>query len=134
MAEQHAAAQDRDRRVGGEEALQRDVQLMLDAGVLDLSGWRTGVDLGDHVGVSGEVITSRRGELSVLVDEWTVTAKCLHPLPDKRKGLTDPENSLADAAVQDLLDYLAAFPGFNGSLVGGQKTWRMTQNMTVTEP
>ncbi|MEV4602272.1 bifunctional lysylphosphatidylglycerol synthetase/lysine--tRNA ligase LysX [Amycolatopsis sp. NPDC049253] len=68
-----------------------EVQLMLDAGVLDLAGWRTGVDLGDHVGVSGEVITSRRGELSVLVDEWTVTAKCLHPLPDKRKGLTDPE-------------------------------------------
>ena len=36
-------------------------------------------------------MTSKRGELSVLVDEWTVTAKCLHPLPDKRKGLTDPE-------------------------------------------
>ncbi|WP_043834889.1 bifunctional lysylphosphatidylglycerol synthetase/lysine--tRNA ligase LysX [Amycolatopsis nivea] len=68
-----------------------ELQLMLDAKVLDLTGWRTGVDLGDHVGVSGEVITSRRGELSVLVDEWTVTAKCLHPLPDKRKGLTDPE-------------------------------------------
>ncbi|QRP44958.1 bifunctional lysylphosphatidylglycerol synthetase/lysine--tRNA ligase LysX [Amycolatopsis sp. FDAARGOS 1241] len=68
-----------------------EVQLMLDAAVLDLAGWRTGVDLGDHVGVSGEVVTSRRGELSVLVDEWTVTAKCLHPLPDKRKGLIDPE-------------------------------------------
>ncbi|MFE0028002.1 bifunctional lysylphosphatidylglycerol synthetase/lysine--tRNA ligase LysX [Amycolatopsis sp. NPDC059021] len=68
-----------------------EIQLMLDASVLDLTGWRTGIDLGDHVGVSGQVITSRRGELSVLVDEWTVTAKCLHPLPDKRKGLTDPE-------------------------------------------
>ncbi|MFI5612299.1 bifunctional lysylphosphatidylglycerol synthetase/lysine--tRNA ligase LysX [Amycolatopsis sp. NPDC051903] len=68
-----------------------EVQLMLDAAVLELAGWRTGVDLGDHVGVSGEVVTSRRGELSVLVNEWTVTAKCLHPLPDKRKGLTDPE-------------------------------------------
>ncbi|HEY2059871.1 MAG TPA: bifunctional lysylphosphatidylglycerol synthetase/lysine--tRNA ligase LysX [Amycolatopsis sp.] len=68
-----------------------ELQLMLDARELDLSGWRGGVDLGDHVGVSGQVVTSRRGELSVLVDEWTVTAKCLHPLPDKRKGLTDPE-------------------------------------------
>ncbi|MDT7802052.1 MAG: lysyl-tRNA synthetase, class [Actinomycetota bacterium] len=68
-----------------------EIQLMLDAGELDLTGWRTGVDLGDHVGVSGQVVTSKRGELSVLVDEWTVTAKCLHPLPDKRKGLTDPE-------------------------------------------
>jgi lysyl-tRNA synthetase class 2 len=68
-----------------------EIQLMLEAGELDLTGWRTGVDLGDHVGVSGHVVTSKRGELSVLVDEWTVTAKCLHPLPDKRKGLTDPE-------------------------------------------
>ncbi|RSM36145.1 bifunctional lysylphosphatidylglycerol synthetase/lysine--tRNA ligase LysX [Amycolatopsis balhimycina DSM 5908] len=68
-----------------------EIQLMLEAGELDLTGWRTGVDLGDHVGVSGQVVTSKRGELSVLVDEWTVTAKCLHPLPDKRKGLTDPE-------------------------------------------
>ncbi|RJQ79519.1 bifunctional lysylphosphatidylglycerol synthetase/lysine--tRNA ligase LysX [Amycolatopsis panacis] len=68
-----------------------ELQLMLDAKVLDLSGWRKGVDLGDHVGVRGEIITSRRGELSVLVQEWTVTAKCLHPLPDKRRGLIDPE-------------------------------------------
>jgi lysyl-tRNA synthetase class 2 len=68
-----------------------EIQLMLESGELDLTGWRTGVDLGDHVGVSGQVVTSKRGELSVLVDEWTVTAKCLHPLPDKRKGLTDPE-------------------------------------------
>jgi len=68
-----------------------EIQLMLDASRLDLTGWRTGVDLGDHVGVRGQVVVSRRGELSVLVEEWTVTAKCLHPLPDKRKGLTDPE-------------------------------------------
>jgi lysyl-tRNA synthetase class 2 len=37
------------------------------------------------------VVTSRRGELSVLAKEWTVTAKCLHPLPDKHKGLADEE-------------------------------------------
>lgn len=66
-----------------------ELQLMLEDG--KLGAWRDGVDLGDHVGVRGQVVTSRRGELSVLVDEWTVTAKCLHPLPDKRKGLVDPE-------------------------------------------
>ncbi|MTD57951.1 bifunctional lysylphosphatidylglycerol synthetase/lysine--tRNA ligase LysX [Amycolatopsis pithecellobii] len=64
-----------------------ELQLMLGADEL----WRSGVDLGDHVGVCGEVVTSRRGELSVLVAEWTITAKCLHPLPDKRKGLADAE-------------------------------------------
>ncbi|MET0132513.1 MAG: bifunctional lysylphosphatidylglycerol synthetase/lysine--tRNA ligase LysX [Kibdelosporangium sp.] len=57
-----------------------------------LADWRSAVDLGDHVGVRGEVVTSRNGELSVHADEWAVTAKCLHPLPDKRKGLSDPES------------------------------------------
>ncbi|HEX9335611.1 MAG TPA: bifunctional lysylphosphatidylglycerol synthetase/lysine--tRNA ligase LysX, partial [Pseudonocardiaceae bacterium] len=71
-----------------------ELQVMLAAGQLGdigLHQWRAGVDLGDHVGVRGEVITSRRGELSVLAKEWTVTAKCLHPLPDKHKGLADEE-------------------------------------------
>ncbi|KAA2263847.1 bifunctional lysylphosphatidylglycerol synthetase/lysine--tRNA ligase LysX [Solihabitans fulvus] len=71
-----------------------ELQVMLSAerlGAAGLAGWKSGVDLGDHVGVSGEVVASRRGELSVLADRWTVTAKCLHPLPDKRKGLSDPE-------------------------------------------
>ncbi len=68
------------------------VMLALDRlGEEGLRSWKSTVDLGDHVGVHGEVITSRRGELSVLVDRWTITAKCLHPLPDKRKGLADPE-------------------------------------------
>ncbi|MEU5693784.1 bifunctional lysylphosphatidylglycerol synthetase/lysine--tRNA ligase LysX [Actinosynnema sp. NPDC020468] len=70
-----------------------ELQVMLDAERLGagLDTWKSGVDLGDHVGVRGEVIKSRRGELSVLADGWAVTAKCLHPLPDKRKGLADPE-------------------------------------------
>jgi lysyl-tRNA synthetase, class II len=57
----------------------------------NLAGWKGDVDLGDHVGVTGEVITSRRGELSIMVESWALTAKCLRPLPDKHKGLTDPE-------------------------------------------
>ena len=56
-----------------------------------LAAWKSDVDLGDHVGVRGEVITSKRGELSVLADEWAMVAKALRPLPDKHKGLTDPE-------------------------------------------
>jgi lysyl-tRNA synthetase class 2 len=49
------------------------------------------VDLGDHVGVTGEVVASRRGELSVAAQSWVLTAKCLRPLPDKHRGLVDPE-------------------------------------------
>ena len=71
-----------------------DLQIMLSLdslGADSLAAWKSDIDLGDHVGVQGEVITSRRGELSVQVDSWALTAKCLRPLPDKHKGLTDPE-------------------------------------------
>jgi lysyl-tRNA synthetase class 2 len=56
-----------------------------------LAAWKTDVDLGDHVGITGEVISSRRGELSILASDWQLTSKALRPLPDKHKGLTDPE-------------------------------------------
>ncbi|MEV6924929.1 bifunctional lysylphosphatidylglycerol synthetase/lysine--tRNA ligase LysX [Dactylosporangium sp. NPDC051485] len=49
------------------------------------------VDLGDHVGVVGEIGTTRHGELSVFAEQWQLTAKCLQPLPDKHRGLADPE-------------------------------------------
>jgi lysyl-tRNA synthetase class 2 len=71
-----------------------DLQVMLSLdrlGEESLAAWKASVDLGDHVGVTGEVISSRRGELSVLAEDWALTAKCLRPLPDKHKGLTDPE-------------------------------------------
>jgi lysyl-tRNA synthetase class 2 len=56
-----------------------------------LEHWVRDVDLGDHVGITGEVVTSRLGELSVLAHTFTLTSKSLRPLPDKHKGLTDPE-------------------------------------------
>lgn len=56
-----------------------------------LAAWKSDVDLGDQIGVTGEVITSRSGELSVLADAFAITAKSLRPLPDKHAGLTDPE-------------------------------------------
>ncbi len=49
------------------------------------------IDLGDLLGVEGEVFCSRRGELSVRVSEWVLLAKCLRPLPEKWHGLTDTE-------------------------------------------
>ena len=71
-----------------------EIQLMLSLDRLGeeaLGRWKADVDLGDHVGVEGEVVMSRRGELSVLVERWAVTSKALRPLPDKHHGLTDPE-------------------------------------------
>ncbi|MQY09087.1 bifunctional lysylphosphatidylglycerol synthetase/lysine--tRNA ligase LysX [Actinomadura macrotermitis] len=79
-----------------------DLQIMLTAqslGPAALADWRAMIDLGDQVGVTGEVVTTRRGELSVLGSSWTLTAKCLHPLPDKRSGLADPETRVRRRAV-----------------------------------
>ncbi len=68
------------------------VMLSLDrVGEQSLANWKAFVDLGDQVAVEGEIITSRSGELSVLADSWSFAAKALRPLPDKHKGLTDPE-------------------------------------------
>ena len=55
-----------------------DIQVMISldrVGADALAAWKRDVDLGDHVGVEGEVIASRRGELSVLADRFAITAK-----------------------------------------------------------
>ncbi|MFT4775555.1 MAG: lysyl-tRNA synthetase class 2, partial [Pontimonas sp.] len=47
------------------------------------------VDLGDHLFVSGEVIASKRGELSVMVDSWAIASKALMPLPNLHSELNE---------------------------------------------
>src|SRR3954467_5944185 len=71
-----------------------DLQVMLSLdkiGEESLEAWKRDIDLGDHVSVEGEVIASRRGELSVLAGSWQLASKALRPLPEKFKGLADPE-------------------------------------------
>ncbi|MER1997264.1 MAG: lysine--tRNA ligase [Arthrobacter sp.] len=46
-----------------------------------LADWKSTVDLGDHVFIRGEVISSRRGELSVMAESWSMASKALRPLP-----------------------------------------------------
>jgi lysyl-tRNA synthetase class 2 len=48
-------------------------------------------DLGDLIGVRGYPFVTRTGQLSLMVLEWTLLVKSLHPLPDKFHGLVDPE-------------------------------------------
>jgi lysyl-tRNA synthetase, class II len=58
-------------------------------GAASLEDWKRLVDLGDHVGIEGEIITSRRGELSILADRWVMTAKALRPLPVAHRPLSE---------------------------------------------
>ncbi len=69
-----------------------ELQAMLsrnEVGEDSLAAWKSDVDLGDHVFVHGEVITSRRGELSVMAGEWRMAAKALRPLPVTHKDLAE---------------------------------------------
>ncbi|MGH9157068.1 MAG: lysine--tRNA ligase [Acidimicrobiales bacterium] len=50
-----------------------------------------GLSLGDWIGVGGEVVRTRRGEISVMVDRWDLLARARRPFPDKWHGLTDTD-------------------------------------------
>ncbi len=71
-----------------------DLQVMVDeshVGAESLTFWKQSIDLGDHVGITGEVITTHLGELTVRADSLLLASKSLRPLPDKHEGLSDPE-------------------------------------------
>ena len=68
-------------QAGNGERIQAMVSLA-EVGEESLARFKELVDLGDHLFVSGEVISSRRGELSIMVREWRIAAKALAPLPN----------------------------------------------------
>jgi lysyl-tRNA synthetase class 2 len=54
-----------------------------------LNQWKSDIDIGDLVSVTGEIITSKRGELSILADSYQLAAKSLRPLPVEHKPLSE---------------------------------------------
>jgi len=54
-----------------------------------LNQWKSDIDIGDLVSVTGEIITSKRGELSILADSYQLAAKSLRPLPVDHKPLSE---------------------------------------------
>lgn len=52
------------------------------------------MDAGDIVGVSGEVMKTKTGEVSILAEEIHILTKAILPLPDKHSGLKDDEERL----------------------------------------
>ncbi|MEU0495125.1 lysine--tRNA ligase [Mycobacterium sp. NPDC006124] len=72
------------------DGTQLQAMISLDGvGKESLDAWKADVDLGDIVFVHGEVISSRRGELSVLADAWQIVSKALRPLPVAHKELSE---------------------------------------------
>jgi lysyl-tRNA synthetase class 2 len=71
-----------------------EVQLLFDNSRLtegQTADFTNATDLGDLIEVTGTMGASKSGTRSLLVDRWRMIGKCLRPLPDKWKGLTDPE-------------------------------------------
>lgn len=69
---------------GGPKGTGTRLQVMLslaNVGEERLAQWKSLVDLGDHVFITGEVISSRRGELSVMAEGFEMASKALRPLP-----------------------------------------------------
>jgi lysyl-tRNA synthetase class 2 len=54
-----------------------------------LNSWKSDIDLGDIVSVTGEIITSKRGELSILANSYAIAAKSLRPLPNDHKPMSE---------------------------------------------
>ncbi len=75
-----------------QEGIGTRLQVMLslaEVGEESLAAWKSDVDLGDHVFVEGRVISSRRGELSVMASRWAMASKALRPLPVLHKELSE---------------------------------------------
>ncbi|MEV8374156.1 lysine--tRNA ligase [Kribbella sp. NPDC056861] len=69
-----------------------ELQVMLslaEVGEEELARYKALVDIGDLLSVQGEVVTSRRGELSVQATGWQMAAKTLRPLPNEHKPLNE---------------------------------------------
>ena len=60
-----------------------------EVGAESLALFKEMVDLGDHLFVRGEIISSRTGELSIFVTEWKITSKAILPLPNLHNELSE---------------------------------------------
>jgi lysyl-tRNA synthetase class 2 len=75
-----------------QEGIGTRLQVMLslaEVGEDALAEWKSNVDLGDHVFIEGRVISSKRGELSVLARRWQMASKALRPFPVLHKELSE---------------------------------------------
>jgi len=83
-----------------------DLQLFLSEEVLDPESWALleELNLGDIVGATGEIVKTRRGELSLKADRLVMLTKSLRPPPEKWKGIQDSELRIRQRYVQLFAD------------------------------
>ena len=76
--------------------LKGSIQVVVQKGEVpeEVVGMFKKIDAGDIVGVKGEVVKTRTGEVSIMAKELFILTKSILPLPDKHKGLQDEEEKL----------------------------------------
>jgi lysyl-tRNA synthetase class 2 len=90
------------------------LQSILDVSLLGATDAATGtlsfehvdklVDRGDLIEITGEVTTSRRGEISLMASQVRMLAKAVEPLPDEWTGLSDPETLVRKRYLQTIIE------------------------------
>ena len=94
-------------------------------GADSLDSFKSLVDIGDHLSVSGQVVMSRRGELSVQARSWQMAAKALRPLPNEHRPLSDEARvrlRYLDMVVRpEAREMVRAIKG--AARIGGQAVW-----------
>ena len=99
---------------------------LAEVGEESLARWKELVDLGDHVFVSGEAISSRRGELSIMVRGWEIASKAILPLPNLHNELNEETRVRSryldliarDQARRNVLDRAAAVASLRSTFAG----------------
>ena len=94
----------------------RDIESDLQVSIkFDLVGeenysfFKSNIDVGDHIGVEGEMFTTQTGEKTLRANKFVFLGKALKPLPEKFHGLTDPElcyrNRYVDMIMNEEKDF-----------------------------
>jgi lysyl-tRNA synthetase class 2 len=86
------------------------------------------IDIGDFVGIEGEVFKTHKGEISVLVKRYTLLAKAIRPLPEKWHGLVDEETKLR----KRYLDFITN-PELRQLFYRKAKFWQTTREFLLKE-
>lgn len=86
------------------------------------------IDLGDFIGIEGEIFKTKKGEISILVKKYTLLAKALRPLPEKWHGLADEELKLR----KRYLDFITN-PELKELFYRRAKFWQATRDFLIQE-
>ena len=88
--------------------------------------FRKYIDIADFIGVNGKIFTTKKGELSVLVQEFTILTKSLLPLPEKWHGIKNEEEKFRKRYLDILMN-----PEIKELFIKKQKFWNVTRTFLL---